>query len=160
MGFATGARRQTQTLIYPEHTRTDTRFTYENEPGNLPGLTGLRTQKIHLSHFNRHQAERQVTHANHRPSTVPTAGICYPPASGHRHRCLLPEPPPADPAHMGDEFRDWPRSLPPHQWTPCVARIGTAPCAGGGVMTAAINRLLLVLWCAAPSRWFRKGGRK
>ena len=25
-------------------------------------------------------------------------------------------------------------------------------------MTAAINRLLLVLWCAAPSRWFRKGG--
>jgi len=26
-------------------------------------------------------------------------------------------------------------------------------------MAAAINRLLLVLWCAAPSRWFRKGGR-
>lgn len=75
---ATGARRQTQTLIYPGHTRTDTRFTYENEPGNLPGLTGLRTPKIQLSHFNRHQAERQVTHANHRPSTVPTAGICYP----------------------------------------------------------------------------------
>jgi len=26
-------------------------------------------------------------------------------------------------------------------------------------MSAAINRLLLALWCAAPSRWFRKGGR-
>lgn len=25
-------------------------------------------------------------------------------------------------------------------------------------MTAAINRLLLALWCAAPSRWLRKGG--
>ena len=25
-------------------------------------------------------------------------------------------------------------------------------------MTAAVNRLLLALWCAAPSRWFRKGG--
>ena len=24
-------------------------------------------------------------------------------------------------------------------------------------MSAAINRLLLALWCAAPSRWFRKG---
>ena len=28
-----------------------------------------------------------------------------------------------------------------------------------GSMTAAVNRLLLALWCAAPSRWFRKGGR-
>ena len=26
-------------------------------------------------------------------------------------------------------------------------------------LTAAINRVLLALWCAAPSRWFRKGGR-
>ena len=25
-------------------------------------------------------------------------------------------------------------------------------------MNAAINRFLLALWCAAPSRWFRKGG--
>ena len=25
-------------------------------------------------------------------------------------------------------------------------------------MSAAINRLMLALWCAAPSRWFRKGG--
>lgn len=32
-------------------------------------------------------------------------------------------------------------------------------CFGGVSITAAINRLLLALWCAAPSRWFRKGGR-
>lgn len=31
-------------------------------------------------------------------------------------------------------------------------------CSGWGAsMTAAINRALLALWCAAPSRWFRKG---
>ena len=30
----------------------------------------------------------------------------------------------------------------------------------GGSMNAAINRLLLALWCAMPSRWFRRGIRK
>ena len=38
-----------------------------------------------------------------------------------------------------------------------LAFVGHQGRIGGGVMTAAINRLLLVLWCAAPSRWFQRG---
>lgn len=35
------------------------------------------------------------------PSTVPPAGICYPPHRRHRRRCLLLQPPRANPEALG-----------------------------------------------------------
>lgn len=51
--------------------------------------------------------------------------------------------------------RGWPGAPDAHQWPLSVESERLAPRAGSYLMWAVIEALVLRLWCAAPSRWWR-----